>query len=215
MKKFLIIFALLITFILPAKADVMPYYVGSINQDSIGVYQAENNVRIYKDPNVNSQLLLNINWDAQNYNSTDVSASNLFMVFLPKKNLAFLTVVDENDNEDWVEVSYNQNGLKTGWVKKTDDYRFLPWRAFVSLYGRKYGMYYMKDAPADCKNIYGSTADDAKNISTINVPQSIKLTGISGNWILIIAYDIDKYEKIGWIKWRNISGEIFLFPDIK
>ena len=37
MKKILIIFTFLLSFILPAKADVMPYYVNSINTNSIGV----------------------------------------------------------------------------------------------------------------------------------------------------------------------------------
>ena len=107
-KKILIIFTFLLLIILPAKADVMPYYVNNINPNSIGVYQAANNIKIYKEPNENSKLLLNIDWDSTSFNCTDVSASNLFAVFLPKKDLAFLTVVDENDNQDWVKIAYNQ-----------------------------------------------------------------------------------------------------------
>jgi hypothetical protein len=215
MKKIILIFALLLISILPVNADVMPYYVSNINPDSIGVYQASSNIRIYKEPNENSQLLLNVNWDSNNFNCTDVSAGNLFVVFLPKKSLAFLTVIDENDGEDWVQVQYNQDGVKTGWVKKDDEFRFMSWRTFFNLYGRKYGLYYMKDAPEESKIIYGSTADDAKSIGKITLAQILQLTNVSGNWFLIIAFDVDKYQKIGWIKWRNISGQIYLFPDIK
>lgn len=215
MKKILVIFTFLLSFILPANADVMPYYVNNLNSNSIGVYQASSNVKIYKEPNENSKLLLNVSWEAKNFNCTDVSVSNLFVVFLPQKDLAFLTVVDENDNEDWFQISYNQNGFKTGWVKKEDDYRFMSWRTFFNLYGRKYGLYYMKDAPEESKIIYGSTSDDAKSIGKITLAQTLKLTNISGNWVLIIAYDVDKTQKIGWIKWRNLSGEIYLFPNIK
>lgn len=215
MKKILIIFTFLLIAILPAKADVMPYYVNNINSNSIGVYQASNNIKIYKEPNENSRLLLNIDWDSKSFNCSDISASNLFVVFLPKKELAFLTVIDENDNEDWVQVAYNQNGAHLGWVKKDDEYRFMNWRSFFNIYGRKYGLYFMKDAPEDSKVIYGSTADDAKQIGKITFPQNVKLTSVSGNWLLTIAFDVDKFQKIGWIKWRNISGEIYLFPDIK
>lgn len=215
MKKIFLILAFLIIFVLPAKADVMPYYVNNIDTNSIGVYQASNNIRIYKEPNENSRLLLDVIWDSKSFNCSDISASNLFVVFLPKKDLAFLTVVDENDNEDWVQIVYNKNGKQTGWIKKDDDYRFMSWRTFLNLYGRKYGLYYMKDAPEESKVIYGSNADEAQSIGKITLPQTVKLTSVRGNWVLIIAFDVDKSQKIGWIKWRNISGEIYLFPDIK
>ncbi len=215
MKKLLIILAFLISIILPAKADVMPYYVNSINTNSIGVYQATSNIKIYKEPNENSKLLLDVTWDAENFNSKDISASNLFAVFIPKKDLAFLFVVDENDNEDWYQVSYNQNGAKLGWIKKDDEYRFFNWRTFFNLYGRKYGLYYMKDAPSDSKVIYGTNADDSQSIGKITLPQKVNLTSVRGNWLLIVAYDIDRAQKIGWIKWRSLAGEIYLFPNIK
>lgn len=215
MKKIFILFAFIWSMILPVQADVMPYYVNNINTNSIGVYQTTNTIKIYKDPNENSELLLNISWDEKNYNCSSISASNLFAIFLPKKGLAFLTAVDENDNEDWVQVSYNQNGYRLGWIKKDDDYRFMNWRTFFNLYGRKYGLYYMKDAPKETKVIYGSNVDDAQSIGEITYPQTVKLTTVKGNWLLIIAFDVDKMQKIGWIKWRSISGEIYLFPDIK
>jgi hypothetical protein len=215
MRKIFLIFVFLLNFILPVNADVMPYYVNSLNTNSIGVYQASNRIKIYKEPNENSQLLLDVSWDSKNFNSPDVSASNLFVVFLPKKELALLTVIDENDGEDWVQISYNQNGAKLGWVKKDDDFRFMNWRTFFNLYGRKYGLYYMKDAPEESKTIYGSCADDAKEIGKITLAKNVKLTSVSGNWILVVAYDVENMQKIGWIKWRDISGEIYLFPDIK
>lgn len=214
-KRILLIFTFLLSFILPAKADVMPYYVTNINPNSIGVYQAPKNIRVYSEPNEHSQLVLNVVWDSTTFNSPDVSASNLFIVYLPKKELAFLTVLDENEGEDWVQIAYNKNGMKTGWVKKDDEYRFMNWRTFFNLYGRKYGLYYMKDAPDDSKLVYGSCAEDAKSIDKLTLPQYVKVTSVSGNWVLIIGYDVDHRQKIGWITWRNISGEIFLFPDIK
>lgn len=206
---------LVLMLIHPAKADIMPYYTNSINSNSIGVYQADKNIQIYKEPNINSKILLDVNWDNQNFSSTEISAGNLFVIYIPKKELAFLTVIDENDDEDWVQVSYNKNGLQNGWIKKDDAFRFMSWRTFFNLYGRKYGLYYMKDAPEESKLIYGSTSADAKSIGKIILPQILKLTSVSGNWLLITAFDVDHTPKIGWIKWRNLSGEIYLFPAIK
>lgn len=215
MKKLLTVLACIFCLILPAKADVMPYYVNNINTNSIGVYQATNEIKIYKEPNENSPLLLDITWDAQNFNSKDISASNLFAVFLPNKDLAFLFVVDENDNEDWFQVSFNKNGTQLGWIKKDDDYRFMNWRTFFNLYGRKYGLYYMKDAPEDSKIIYGNNTDGAKSIGKIMFAQNINLTSVRGNWLLVSVFDVDRTQKIGWIKWRSLAGEIYLFPNIK
>ena len=215
MKKILIIFTFLLSFVLPVKADVMPYYVNSVNTNSIGVYQAPNHIKIFKEPNENSQLLLDVFWNNTAYNCPDVSASNLFITYIPKKDLAFLTVIDENDNSDWVQIVYNKNGDQKGWVKKDDDFRFMNWRTFFNLYGRKYGLYYMKDAPEETKSIYGSNVEDAQSIGKITLPQTVKLTSVKGNWLLIVAFDVDKLQKIGWIKWRSIAGEIYLFPDIK
>lgn len=215
MKKLLLIVTFLFSLVLPTKADVMPYYIGSINPNSIGVYQAGNSIRIFNAPNENSKVLLNVTWDENNYNCVEVSASNLFAVYFPKKNLTFLTVIDENDNEDWVQVIYDKNGMKTGWLKKDDDFKFMNWRAFFNLYGRKYGLYYMKDAPEESRVMYGTNAEDAKSIGKIMLAQNIQVMSINGNWALVKAQDVDRTQKIGWLKWRNISGEIYLFPDIK
>lgn len=213
MKKIFVLFAFVFGLILPANADVMPYYVSNINTSSIGVYQATNIIRVYQEPNENSSILLDVFWNDKVFNSTDVSASNLFCVFLPRKELAFLLVVDETEN--WVQIVYNKNGEQRGWVKKEDELRFATWRIFFNNYGRKYGVYYMKDAPEISKNIYGSNSDDSKTIDVINVPQAIKITAVKGNWILVNVFDMDKLQKIGWVKWRNTGGEVYLFPAIK
>lgn len=213
MKKLLIILIFICGLISPAKADVMPYYVNNISTNSIGVYQAPNNIKIYKEPNQNSPLLLDATWDSKSYNSPNVSAGNLFVVFRPQKELALLLVTDET--EDWVEIAFCQNGNQKGWLKKDDQYKFQNWKTFYDLYGRKYGLYYMKDAPESTKTMYGSNTDDAQAIGKINLPQALKLTAVKGNWLLVNVFDMDKLVKIGWIKWRNTSGEIYLFPAIK
>ncbi len=215
MKKFLFILAFFICAILPVNADVMPYYVNNINPNSIGVYQASSVVNVYKEPNEKSTLLFSALWDNKSFSCPQVSASNLFVVFLPKKELAFLTVTDENDSGDWLQISYIQDGIKHGWIKKDDEFKYMNWRVFFNMYGRKYGMYYFKDAPEETKTIWSNNAEDAQNIGKITYPRSIKLTTVRGNWILVIALDVDRSQKIGWIKWRDISGAVYLFPDIK
>jgi len=213
MKKIFVLFTFLISLISPACADVMPYYVGSINTNSIGVYQASNSIKVYKEPNENSPLVLDIFWNSKIFNSPDVSASNLFAVFLPAKELAFLQVIDEDEN--WVQIVYNQNGEKRGWVKKDDELKFSNWRTFYNNYGHKYGVYFMKDAPEMAKTIYSDSVDGSQRLGVVNMPQMVKLTAVKGNWLCVSVFDMDRLQKIGFVKWRNSNGEIYLFPSIK
>lgn len=215
MKKFLVILAFLIGLIIPAKADVIPRYVENINPNSIGVYQANNNIKVYKEPNINSELLFEVNWNTTSYSCANVSASNLFVIYLPKKDLAFLTVVDENEDGTWAQISFNNNGIRRGWIKKDDELKFMTWRSFFNIYGRKYGLSYMKDAPEEVKVILSNGSEESQQLGHIMYSKNVKLTAVKGNWLLVVAMDVDRTQKIGWIKWRNISGEIYLFPDIK
>lgn len=214
-KKLFLALIFLFCLFLPANADVMPYYVNNINSNSIGVYQISNKVQIYKEANDKSPILLTVNWDEKTYDCPNVSASNFFLIFQPKKNLAFLTVIDESEDANWVQVVYDKNNDFKGWIKKDDEFKFMNWRTFYNLYGRKYGLYYLKDAPEETKTIFSANVEGSQNIGKIKLPQSIKLNSVKGNWLLVVVYDIDKYEKIGWVKWRSISGNIYIFPNIK
>lgn len=213
MKKIFLLLALIANLFVFARADVMPYYVGSINSSAIGVYQAPLNIKVYQEPNENSPLLLDVQWSSQKFSCLDISASNLFVVFLPARQLAFLLAVDETEN--WVQIVFYQNGERRGWVKKDDPYNYMNWRTFYNLYGRKYGVYFMKDAPEEARNLYSSGSDDAQKVGKINLPQWIKLTVVKGNWIMAQVFDMDKISKIGYLKWRAQNGEIYLFPQIK
>ncbi len=214
-KFFILVFTLLGSINIAA-ADIMPAYIGDINKSTIGVYQATNNFKIFSEPSSESKVLFDVKWTPADYLCENISAGSLFVIFLQKKNLAFLSVTDENDDETWIQIVYNQNGIKYGWVKKDEDFRYMNWRTFFNIYGRKYGLYFMKDAPQSSKILYGSNSEEnQKQISMFEAPKKVKLQSVSGNWLLAIANDIDGSQKIGWLKWRNLNGEIFLFPNIK
>ena len=83
---------------------------------------------------------------------------------------------------------------------------------FYSMYGRKYGLTILKGAPESVNNMYGSTDDSAKVISTINKPDIINLNVIRGNWMLVTVVDVDRTPKTGYIRWRSDDGIKYLFP---
>ncbi len=211
MKKIFLILFFIIGLILPANADIRPYYVKDINPESIGVYQAPKEITIYQKPNEKSKILLEAFWNSENFGCAKSSIEDLFLVYIPKKELAFLTVTDITDG--WVEVIYNLKINCKGWIRQ-EDLRFFQWRNFYNVYGNKYGIYLFKDIPLSIKNIHSGTEENSQIISRLQNPLKIKLTVVKGNWALITAYDEDRTQKTGYLQWRNVKGYIFAFPSI-
>ena len=195
MKKLLTILALILTTPCFAK-DIMPERV--LKTPSWGVYQATNVMTFYESPDESSKILGTI----KNIEGLE----DLYVVRIPSKSLGFMEVTDETD--DWVQV-------KKGWIKKDDPYKFLTWSNFYNMYGKKYGLYILKDAPETVKEIRSATDENSQIIERINIPIKINLNAICGNWALVSVMDMDRVPKTGYIRWRSDDGVKYLFPAIK
>ena len=139
---------------------------------------------------------------------------NDFALLNNEKQLGFLYVTDI-DEGGWVEIIYNRKTDERGWVKTADRMQFLPWINFYNMYGRKYGIRLLKDAPDDTYILHSKCEDLSQSVSKVNHAQKIKLTKVSGNWALVSVMDLDKTPKTGWLKWRGSDGTVYAFPDIK
>ena len=208
MKKFLIIFAML--FMLPVFADTMPYYTNAIPKGTLGVYQTGEKLTIFSHPEANSRVVKEFNFE---YNP-ETMPDGVFGLLLNEKKLGFLYVSDIGD-DNWVEVIYNKKTGAKGWVTTEDRFQFLPWINFYNMYGRKYGLRRLKDAPDEVDILHAKADDLAQNVAKVNYAKSIRLTKLSGNWALVTVYDIDKIPKTGFMRWRSDSGVIYAFPNIK
>ncbi|MBO6087385.1 hypothetical protein J6P92_03445 [bacterium] len=215
MKKFLIVLAImLLTPIYSYSANnIVPDYVSIEYTDTFGLYQAPNEIVLYKEPSESSNIVHSISWIGAKIFPETVKAKDLFFVYIPDKNLGLLAVTDET--EDWVEVIYNNSTGDKGWLKKDDPYRFMSWVMFYNMYGRKYGLKLLKEVPDEAKDLHSSTEEKSQIVGTINMPKKINLTAIRGNWALVSVYDIDKVPKTGYLRWRSDKGVKYYFPDIK
>ena len=208
MKKFLIVLAFL--FMLPVFADTLPYYTNAIPKDAIGVYQTGDKLTIYSHPDANSHIIRTFDFS---YNPEKMP-DGVFAVLLNERKLGLIYVSDIGD-DNWVQIIYDKKTGAKGWVMTEDRLQFMPWLNFYNMYGRKYGLRILKDAP-DTVNLLHSKGDDlAQNVAKLNYVKQIKLTKISGNWALISAFDIDKTAKTGFMRWRSNEGVIYAFPNIK
>mgnify|MGYP002624067187 CR=1 FL=1 len=193
--------------------DIIPSQPEIDNVRTVGMYQVKDDITIYKFPDEDSQILYRIRWNSEEFFPESIGADNFFELFLAKKELAFVNVVDIADG--WVEIVYNNSTGETGWIKEDDPYKFMTWTNFYTTYGKKYGLNLLKGAPAASKNLKSSPDDIAQTVSTMNVPQKIHLNVIKGNWALVSVMDLDKTPKTGYIRWRADNGVRYYFPAVK
>lgn len=208
MKKFILIVCM--CFMLPVFADNMPFYVDTIPKDAIGMFQIGDSITIYSHPEANSKVVKKMDFS---YNP-ETMPDNTFALLINEKKLGFLYVSDIGD-DGWVEVIYNRMNNSRGWVQTEDRFQFMPWLSFYNMYGRKYGLRLMKDAPEDVENLHSKSEDLSQNVSKLRYVKQIRLTAIRGNWALVSVVDIDKTPKTGYLRWRSDDGKIYAFPNIK
>ena len=143
-----------------------------------------------------------------------LSPREAFVAYLPKQNLAFLSVIDENDG--WYKVIYNQKSGAKGWIEKSTTDNFMTWAEFIKCYGKNKGLYFFSDMPADYKKIHTSPSEDAQTVKDVYycADNNVELHFISGNWLLATFIDYDSSAHIGWIRWRDSEGKIYVFPNL-
>ena len=143
MKKILLFFVLTVMSFLMLgfnveaySKDIMPVR-SELNQTrTIGLYQIGEDVKIYKEPSEESQILYRVRWNKDEFFPTEIGFEKFFVVFLPQKSLELVAVTDMT--EDWIEIVYDDSTGKTGWIKMDDPYKFMTWINFYNIYGKKY-----------------------------------------------------------------------------
>ena len=126
-----------------------------------------------------------------------------------------ITKVMRYTKDTLVEVVYDKFTGAKGWVMTEDRMQFLPWLSFYNLYGRKYGLRFLKDVPDDLEVLRAKSEEFSQEVAVIKYARQIKLTAMRGNWALVTVVDIDKTPKTGYMRWRSDDGQIYAFPNIK
>jgi len=193
--------------------DIIPVTPSMEGVRTVGLYQVKDDINVYKFPDEDAQILYRIRWNKEEFFPESIGADNFFALFITKKDLAYVNVVDIVDG--WVEIVYDNSKGLTGWIKEDDPYKFMTWTNFYNTYGKKYGLTILKGAPSVCKDLKGSPDDLSQTISTMNMPQKIHLNIIRGNFALVSVMDLDKTPKTGYVRWRSDNGVRYFFPAIK
>lgn len=195
-------------------ADIIPKNSAEIPSSSIGVYQVSSSrLVVYSKPDDKSKILYEENLDYSKY--MDKTDSPIYCIVLPKKQLSYLYAIDCYD--EWVEVICDKKSNTIGWVKKDDNFQFLPWVNFYGMYGRKYGLFGLKKESSKLftTTVYADADKSSKIISENIQPVKIRLTSIEGNFALVSILDITGTINTGYIEWRTQEGKYFVFPECK
>ncbi len=216
MKSFLLRIVFIISLFLqtPALADVMPLYSGAINKETIGFLQVPKKFNIYAYPRLDATVLdvATVERFDISFKKYSIDPQEMYVVQLGDKGYEFCMVVDVQD--DWYKILYDKTNNKFGWVKPQSNSDFYSLREFYSLYGKKDGLYYMKNVDYRKRGVYSGAYQASQKIDGLTLVKSIKLHKISGNWALVTIVDIDSKPKIGYIRWREDDGTILLFPKL-
>jgi len=216
MKKVFFTILLFFCFIGCAFADFIPTYTNSISHFGIGAVKITNYITVYEKPDLNSKVLTRIYWNnIGNFiveNEKNPNPKDMFLIYLPSDNTVLLSVEDEN--EEWVNVCYNQKKRLFGWIKKENENshaKFYLYKDLIFEYGKKYGYYTFRNLPSDFKTLHSSPNDDSNVVDEFNYPKHITPWLIQGNWMLMKVTTMDNETKTGWFKWRSDKGRLFGF----
>lgn len=214
LKKTLLFLAVFILSALCVFADTVPATTTSIKYYGIGVFKIENDFSVYSEPNVKSKVLRKCTLPTQK-NSAIVSTNSKsfimpYIVSIPSQHLFFATVVDYPE-DNWIHI-YNQTTNLTGWVQYTDKSSFMTWKEFFYKYGKKNGLFQMRDIKV--KRLYSQDDENSKIVDRYSYPEYIQLRFIRGNWMLVTVVDSGNVYKTGWLKWRTDDGKLRVFPNL-
>lgn len=192
--------------------DIVPQFVSMVQTNTVGIYKAPNSIKLYLEPDETSKLIDVITWSKDGIDPNTINAQDLFVVYLPEENKGFLAVAQEN--EDWIQVIYNNSTGDMAWVKKDVSENYMSWENFFDLYGKKYGLKILNGTNNDEKTIYAQADEYSKVVGKVYKLQKINLHGIKGNWASVTVTDINNVSKTGYVKWRSERGIKYFFPDI-
>ena len=201
----------------PSYTNFTPYYTNSVNHYGIGAARVTNFIEIYEKPDLNSKVLQRIYWNnIGNFvvsNKTKMQKpSDIFILYSPKENMVFLSVEDEDD--DWINVCFDQKNLKFGWVKKENGKhgaKFYSYKDLFFEFGKKHGIYTFRNLPADFKTLHSSPSIESNVVDEFDYPKFITPWLIQGNWMLVKVVTMNNETKTGWFHWRSDNGRLYGF----
>ena len=211
---------IIISYLFPicfADIEVKPYYINSIRRTGIGLTSITSPLIMRQEPNDEGKILETLNFDFKTnkpnclINKQRCSIDEVFTLYKQDKKTAFLSTIDETEN--WSLVCFNQTENPIcGWIKE-DKNKYYTWPEFYNYYGKKYGLYFLKDVQKTDRILYSAPVKQTNSTGSIEMAKHIAPWLVQGNWVLVKALDFGNKPKTGWLNYRANDGKLKLFVD--
>jgi hypothetical protein len=204
---------------LPALADPQYFPTPALTR-SIGVVDLRSPVRFYEAPSFQAPLAEELHWpNSQDaliqslHHPTPMTAHDFFLSFVPNKGMAFLPAVDDTAN-GWVKVRLPHLPEQDAWLAPPaeGDSALVDWSSFMRLYAKKYGFNWLNGISTEMKSVYLRPEETAP-LAKVTFVQGVRVLHVRGNWLLVELRDLGEERPIGWMRWRNESGDLLVWPN--
>jgi hypothetical protein len=210
-----------------AHANYAPTQKTAIPHAGQGVWYAPLQFALYAQPNTTSPKLAEVLWGSSDatltdtLNNTTLPAKQCMVAFYPEQQLGLLAVTGDAE-PNWLEVVWNQTTGLTGWVQATTQLTpgvlppvgsYQTWTEFMMTHAKPAGIHWFYGVPESIKQLHSQADDYAKIIPAFYL-QKLKVLHLRGNWMLMQGLDLEHNTPIGWMRWREETGELLLFPNL-
>ena len=187
---------------------------------SIGVVDVRSPARFYESPSFQSPLSEELTWQNGSdaviqslHQRTPMTAHDFFLTYSSKKGIALLPAVDDTA-EGWVQVRLPHLPNQEAWLapQADGDSALIDWSSFMMLYAKKYGFNWLNGISMDAKTVYVRPEETAP-LAKVTFVQGVRVLHVRGNWLLVELRDLGEERPIGWMRWRNESGDLLLWPN--
>lgn len=207
MKKLFLILIFILG--LPGFSMRLPSVSSQVNKHSVGVVEIRGDFSLQFSNGHSEKFKLKNN--SKIIGSNAEKQSDPFLVNLPQKEIFYLTAMNFPDDNGNIEVLADNDSGKTALLKLTAKDKFLTWREFMYINGKKNGIALMRDYKD--KRLYSRSDETGIPVDEFEHPNMILCRVIRGERMLVTLNDTDKAYKTGWLKWRSSEdGSLYVFP---
>ncbi|MFM7390016.1 MAG: hypothetical protein ACKO34_05275 [Vampirovibrionales bacterium] len=208
--------------------------------NTLGVVELRSPITLYKTPKAvagNAQEF--IHWDCKQQGQwvyRQTSAQNeafpsvgkeTFLVHDCQRQQTLATVVDEAE-DGWLKLrlqgrasNWAGEAPAEGWVPPMavtqsgqPAYNVQTWLQFMRLYTKELGFHWLARVPETVRYVRLSPKDEAPLV-TVTMVKGMRVVHVRGNWMMVELRDMGQEYPIGWLRWRDEAGNLFVWPNFE
>jgi hypothetical protein len=197
-------------------------------QHSVGVLLLKPPVTFYAQPQAHAPIVEQWQWQngtpSSHYSPQQLpwlstlhdpaptAPHTLWLDFDPQQQLALLLAEQESPDGQWIATTLPSTG-QTAWVILANEAlaHWMPWPDFARYSFKPFGIGGIDGVPTALRTVRTKPEDTAAP-TAISYWQGLKVLHARGNWLLVEVKDLGDERPMGWVRWRDETGNLLLWP---